>query len=102
VVYAGDSPKLATYALTRGREETYRFSQAVIEACDRGSPPHCYDAGDFWVSESVEDRRTAEQLCRGCPVLKYCHAAATARRERFGVWAGVDRSPGKKRRQPSL
>jgi hypothetical protein len=96
-VYLGDAPKLATYALTRGREETYRFSQAVLEASASGTPPHCFDAGDLWVSESVEDRRRAEQLCHGCPVLKYCHTAAAARKERFGVWGGIDRSPhGKK------
>jgi hypothetical protein len=100
-MYAGDAPKLATFALRRGIKETYAFTQAFRDALDRGMFPHCLNAGDYWLSESAADRRIAEQLCRGCPVILECRTAATARKERWGVWGGVDRSPRGKKAQRS-
>jgi len=35
----------------------------------------------------------AVKLCRGCPIFTECGEAASARREQFGVWSGVDRTP---------
>jgi hypothetical protein len=53
--------------------------------------------GGLWLSELGAERREACTLCAGCPVFEACAAAATARGERFGVWAGRDRTvrPGK-------
>ncbi|WP_432542320.1 WhiB family transcriptional regulator [Kineococcus sp. SYSU DK002] len=38
-------------------------------------------------------RRQAAALCADCPVLAQCGAFADANGERFGIWAGVDRTP---------
>jgi WhiB family redox-sensing transcriptional regulator len=34
----------------------------------------------------------AKAICAGCPVRRECHRFAEAHDERFGIWAGVDRS----------
>ena len=81
-----DGPILPS--ITRGRQETAQFEQALLELGARGLRTHCSDPGSryLWLSDNVQERREAERLCRGCPVLVPCGAAATARRERFGVW----------------
>lgn len=60
------------------------------------------DGGALWLSESAEERAEAARACieRHCPVLDECRAASQATRERFGVWAGVDRTPSAKRAAP--
>ncbi|HEY6686932.1 MAG TPA: WhiB family transcriptional regulator [Propionibacteriaceae bacterium] len=47
----------------------------------------------LWLSEHIKERALAVRLCRGCPVLRECREAATAHRERFGVWGGKVFSP---------
>lgn len=46
----------------------------------------------LWTSDSKRDRDEAAGLCvsLGCPILAECRAAAAARKERFGVWGGVN------------
>ena len=48
---------------------------------------------DAWTSDDAEDRAVAVRACQSCELLDLCRAAADSTRERFGVWAGVDRSP---------
>lgn len=52
--------------------------------------------GEGWVSDIPAQRAVAALLCGGFPVPGECGAAADETGERFGVWAGVDRSPGSK------
>ena len=41
--------------------------------------------------ESQQDRKyVAEKLCGPCPLRSVCFEAALERRERYGVWGGVD------------
>jgi len=47
----------------------------------------------IWTSEDADERAAAVLLCWPCPVLAECGAAAVEGRERFGVWAGRDRTP---------
>lgn len=70
------------------------LTNALLEAAGQGRRPHCGDpeTHHLWLSENARERRIAEQLCIGCPVLVECGQAAEARRERFGVWGGVDRT----------
>jgi len=49
----------------------------------------------LWTSEQPEEREAAAYRCAGCPVIVPCAAYSAAARERFGTWAGVDRTPGK-------
>jgi hypothetical protein len=64
----------------------------LITAASQGLRPHCSDPvlGDLWLSDNEADRAEAAKLCRGCPVLAECDAAATANGERWGVWGGKD------------
>lgn len=48
---------------------------------------------DAWTSDDAEDRAVAARACQSCALLDLCGAAADSTRERFGVWAGIDRSP---------
>jgi hypothetical protein len=81
-----------------------RLTQALAELARSGELHHCGDpsTGWMWLSDDVEDRALAIKLCRGCPVFDLCGEAASLQRERFGVWAGRDRtrSPGKVGRPP--
>jgi hypothetical protein len=88
------NPVQATVLVNRGRVESYDFTRALINAAASGLRTHCSDpdSRDLWLSEEVTERRKAARLCAGCPVLEPCHSAAEARGEKFGVWAGVDRT----------
>jgi hypothetical protein len=85
---------------TRGALASDALTAALINLAARGERTHCSDAAshDLWLSDDESERRIAAQLCVGCPVFGPCGQAATARRERFGVWASVDRTvrPGHK------
>jgi putative DNA primase/helicase len=58
-----------------------RDPEAVLAATD-----------NYRTNEDTVARRVAAMLCAGCPVFDPCGAAAAARGEPFGVWAGVDRT----------
>jgi len=65
----------------------------------RGQQTRCGDPADaeLWMSDFPEERALAATLCHGCPVITACGEAAEANAEKFGVWAGVDRTirPGR-------
>lgn len=66
---------------------------ALLEAGDR---PPC--AGqDAWTSDDRDERDIAARLCRPCPLIPECQAAADSSDEAFGVWAARDRGPASKR-----
>jgi Transcription factor WhiB len=83
-----------------GKVEGDKLTRAILEAAASGLRPHCSDVGTggLWLSDHEAERAEAAKLCVGCPVIEPCGQAATARRERFGVWGGVDvtRPPGRK------
>ena len=69
---------------------------ALVDAAPRGNIPACAinpDGG--WLADDPHHRAAAAELCHGCPVLDPC--AAVGQTERFGVWAGVDRTRPPKR-----
>lgn len=53
---------------------------------------------DEWTSEDPAARAVAAVACTGCPLVVMCGAAAESTDERFGIWAGIDRSPTKTKR----
>ena len=81
-----------------------RFTQALINLRDRGQTPPCRRSQltrDYWTSDNAEERAYAAASCGMCPVLADCHAAAVEANERFGVWAGVDRTQTRTPRKDS-
>jgi hypothetical protein len=85
--------RIAAAAASEGLTRTLR------DLAKEGILPHCADpeTSHMWLSEDAEDRARATKWCRGCPIFTECGEAASARRERFGVWSGQDRTrpPGK-------
>ena len=77
------------------------LTTALISLVPRGIRPRCSDPEThyLWLSEDQAERKQAARWCVGCPVLSECDTAARANRERFGVWAGRDRTvrPGHKK-----
>lgn len=45
--------------------------------------------------------RAAQAVCAQCPVRPQCRAAASARREPYGIWGGVNRELDADRRRRS-
>ena len=70
------------------------LTSALVRLASDGRRPPCGDWGDGnpWVSDDSRERAQAALWCRGCPVLAECGEAAEEADERFGVWAGVDRT----------
>jgi Transcription factor WhiB len=83
----------------RGRLASDRLTQALIAMAAEGLRPNCSDPGShwMWLSEHPQERQLAALMCGGCQVLTECGDAAEANGERFGTWAGRDRTraPGK-------
>ena len=76
-----------------------RLDRALLDLAERGARPPCSQrwAGDLWASDDAGDRRQAAVLCRPCPVLEACAAAADEGDERWHVWGGTDRTNRAKR-----
>ncbi|GAA1969296.1 hypothetical protein GCM10009817_06560 [Terrabacter lapilli] len=68
------------------------LARALEDAADAGLRIPCAGSDD-WISEDPNTRTQAARRCDGCPCITECAAAADETRERFGVWAGRDRSP---------
>lgn len=71
--------------------------EGLRDALAEGLRVPCAES-EGWVSDIPAQRAVAALLCTGCPVMAECRAAADESGERFGVWAGVDRSPGTRSR----
>jgi hypothetical protein len=90
---------MATPTKISGAQAGERLTKALGDLARLGVFPNCGDpsTGWMWLSEQAQDRAQAVKLCRGCPIFRECGEAASAQRERFGVWSGQDRTrpPGK-------
>ncbi|MBK8732854.1 MAG: WhiB family transcriptional regulator [Actinomycetales bacterium] len=78
--------------LTPQTPEWGRLGHVLEELRAAGTITPCRE-GMAWTSEDERARAAAVLACRGCPALAACHAAAESTGERFGVWAGRDRTP---------
>jgi hypothetical protein len=74
-----------------------RLVRALINAAAAGLRTHCSDGASkhMWLSDDEQERAVAVELCSGCPVIRECGEAASARGEKFGVWAAEDKTPPK-------
>lgn len=77
--------------MTTAREE---LDRALLEMANRGDRVRCSwpDIGPWFTSEDPEERARAARRCAGCPVLELCGASADEQGEKYGVWAGIDRT----------
>jgi hypothetical protein len=66
---------------------------ALIELTDHEQRPPCADRSGAWTSEDHTERKWAARHCAGCPIITLCADLAGELKPRFGVWAGVDRTP---------
>ena len=67
---------------------------------ESGRKPVCQSSADDWGSEAKpEVRRAAQEACGWCPIANACHAFATSNDERSGVWAGIDRTPSRRKKE---
>jgi hypothetical protein len=83
---------MATPTKIAAARATDRLTKAQLDLAGQGLRTHCADRtiSHLWLSENDAERALAAKLCIGCPVQIACWNAAAARREQFGVWAGVD------------
>jgi hypothetical protein len=65
--------------------------RALAEALDDCGSVPCESRAE-WTSESAEDRQAAAHQCARCPVLPLCSDYVSAAKEKYGVWAGKDRT----------
>lgn len=68
---------------------------ARLAEADRQTP--CQADPDLFTSDASTDRAAAARRCASCPVLTECHEYAEVAGERWHVWAGVDRTPARRR-----
>jgi len=80
-----------------------QLTRALVDLATHGRRPRCGEPGghELWCSDDATDRAQAASWCAGCMVLVECGAAADEHGERFGVWAGVDRTPSPTSRRRS-
>lgn len=64
----------------------------ALQAALEDTVPPCTADPPSWFDDDPEVRAEAARACRRCPVITECAAFATANREPFGVWGGVDRT----------
>ncbi len=71
-----------------------QLDAALVHLAAQGQRPPCGQpwAGGLWTSDNLEDRQRAATLCRPCPLLEPCAAAADEADERHHVWGGADRT----------
>jgi WhiB family redox-sensing transcriptional regulator len=83
-------PTIRPFKMTNAE---HRFHLALVDLAHDNRGPRCVDStdSDLWTSEDAADREQACALCTGCEVRRLCGAAASSRREPWGVWAGKDR-----------
>lgn len=55
---------------------------------EEGRTPCQQQDPELWFAEHPVQIERAKELCRSCPVVTECLAAAMDRREPYGVWGG--------------
>lgn len=69
------------------------LAHALERMSDDGRRPVCESSPEQWGADAkITARREAIEACGFCPVLDPCGRFADANRERWGVWAGVNRA----------
>lgn len=77
------------------------LTRALLELEDKGQTTPCQGKrADRWTSDVPDERAWAASVCASlrCPVIAQCDVAADETHEKWGVWAGVDRTPTNRKR----
>jgi hypothetical protein len=77
--------------------DSRRAWERLVDLTSSTPPPCRSDAGELWFSPHRAHRAAAAECCSACQALDACGSYANVAGERFGVWAGVDRSPRQRR-----
>jgi len=83
---------IAAMVFHPGAQRLFKGLRKAIAASEP-SPPCSGPGNTIWTSEELSERREAEALCVGCPVVTECGQYADTGKEKFGVWGGQDRTP---------
>jgi hypothetical protein len=88
------APRSSRARTATARDASARLTAALVNLARRGLRTPCSqpETHHYWLSDSGAERKLAAQWCRPCPVRAECGQAAEAHDERWGVWAGVDRT----------
>lgn len=70
----------------------------IDDAACANADPQLFFPEEAPRSQQEEMRQQAAQICNTCPVQQMCRREANAHGEKFGIWAGQDRSIKKVRR----
>ena len=78
-----------------------RLTLALRTALENGHRPPCTlpDRWHLWTSDDIAERNSAARQCSDCPITEACSAAADHQGERWGVWAGRDYDPKRRKRK---
>lgn len=79
-----------TSRATAGVAARAELARALLTLAEGGQRPRCSDAPHLALSDDAADRAIASTWCNGCPIFDACHEAGQF--ERFGIWAGQDRT----------
>ncbi len=83
-------------ALREMRPDVGDAFTALLDAVDRHRDrAPCLRGPEPWTGDDPAPvvRDAAALLCQRCPAPAECHCCAVAAEERWGVWAGEDRTP---------
>jgi hypothetical protein len=76
------------------------LAHALARMSDDGRRPVCESHPEDWGNDApAATRREAAEACSWCSAVGPCGRFADANRERFGVWAEVDRAARPKTKQ---
>lgn len=77
------------------------LDMALVSMAAEGSRPRCAEGTDrnWWTSENADERAHAARLCGKCPAYSECAAVAEEEQPVWGVWAGVDYSNRRRRKE---
>lgn len=79
-----------------------QLTAELVKLAAEGYRPICgtFGLAELFTSDDHLKRAQAAAMCHGCRLFSRCAAAADENRERFGVWAGVDRGVSEGGRNP--
>lgn len=80
----------------------HQLGGALTALADEGRSTPCQSDPAPFTSEDYRERAEAVTACRSCPVAMPCQRFAELNGERFGVWGGRDRGPGRKPKTTQL
>lgn len=77
---------------TKAPAEFMALHHALLDLEVNGDRTPCQRDPEPYHSDAPGERAEAAEACGSCPVITACATYADAAGERWGVWAGIDRT----------